>query len=278
MVDKLIEAVRPRAAYLLCATPRSGSTLMCEMLARTGIAGRPREYFEALRATGRPRQPREYFAGVDDPDVLDLLPAMVPPAPEGEPFEARLRAVMREGTTVNGVFGAKLMWGHQADLQARLRLLPGLARLGPVERLAAVLGDVRYVFVRREDVVAQAISLWRAVQTEAWRAEEEDGHEPLYSFAGVDHLVRMLGGHDRSWRRWFRTHELEPLELRYEEIAGDPEAAVRRTLEHLGVAGELQGSLPEPHLRRQADEVSLAWAERYRQERAPRSRGARAPG
>jgi LPS sulfotransferase NodH len=202
---------------------------------------------------------------------------MMPPAPGGEPFEARLRAVVREGTTPNGVFGAKLMWGHQADLQARLRALPGLARLGPVERLAAVFGDLRYVFVRRDDAVAQAISLWRAVQTEAWRAEEEDGHEPRYSFAGVDHLVRMLRGHDRSWRRWFRTHGLEPLELRYEEIAGDPATAVRRTLAHVGVAGELHGALPEPRMRRQADAVSLEWAERYREER-PRSRGARARG
>jgi trehalose 2-sulfotransferase len=253
-----------KCSYLVCATPRSGSTLMCEMLAGTGVAGRPQEYFEALRATGRPRQPREYFAGVDDPSVLELLPANAPPAPEGEPFEERLRAVLREGTTPNGVFGAKLMWGHQADLQARLRTLPGLARLGPAERLAAVLGDVRYVHVRRDDVVAQAISLWRAVQTTAWRAEEENGHEPRYSFAGVDHLVRMLRAHDRSWRRWFNTHGLEPLELRYEAIAGDPGEAVRRTLEHLGVAGELRGP---PPLRRQADAVSRAWAERYRQER-----------
>jgi LPS sulfotransferase NodH len=266
MVDKLTE--RPRAAYLVCATPRSGSTLICEMLARTGVAGRPQEYFEALKATGRPRQPREYFAGVDDPEVLSLLPATAPPAPEPEPFEARLREVVREGTTPNGVFGAKLMWGHQADLQKRLRQLPGLHRRGPAERLAAVLGDVKYVHVRRDDVVAQAISLWRAVQTSAWRAEDENGHQPRYSFAGVDHLVRMLRSHDRSWRRWFRTHGVEPLELRYEEIDADPPAAVRRTLEHIGIAGELKGPVPRPSLQRQADEVSQAWADAYRRDRA----------
>jgi LPS sulfotransferase NodH len=28
-------------AYLVCATPRSGSTLLCEMLRETGQAGRP---------------------------------------------------------------------------------------------------------------------------------------------------------------------------------------------------------------------------------------------
>ena len=98
MVDK--------RSYLVCATPRSGSTLLCEMLAGTGVAGHPREYFEALRSTGRPRQPREYFAGVEDPSVLALLPASVLAAVEEGPFEERLRAVLEDGTTPNGVFGS----------------------------------------------------------------------------------------------------------------------------------------------------------------------------
>ena len=47
-------------AYLVAATERSGSTLLCELLAGTGVAGRPEEYFEFLSATGRVRQPREF--------------------------------------------------------------------------------------------------------------------------------------------------------------------------------------------------------------------------
>src|ERR1700759_375295 len=63
----------PNRAYLVCATPRSGSTLLCELLRSTGVAGRPLEHFEVLRATGVPRQPREYFDGVLDFRVLDRL-------------------------------------------------------------------------------------------------------------------------------------------------------------------------------------------------------------
>jgi LPS sulfotransferase NodH len=62
--------VVPRRSYLVCATPRSGSTLLCETLEQTGIAGRPREYFEALKETGVPRRPREYFWGLRRPEVL----------------------------------------------------------------------------------------------------------------------------------------------------------------------------------------------------------------
>src|SRR3954468_23615004 len=55
--------MRPDRSYLVCATPRSGSTLVCHALEETEVAGRPEEYFEALRHSGRPRRPEEDFLG-----------------------------------------------------------------------------------------------------------------------------------------------------------------------------------------------------------------------
>jgi LPS sulfotransferase NodH len=113
-------------AYLACATPRSGNTLLCELPTGTGVAGRPAESFETLRSTGLPRQPRQYFEALDDPAGLDFLPPLDPGTPETA-FDAG--AVLREGTTPNGVFGAKVMWTHLPDFLARVRHadLPGLA-------------------------------------------------------------------------------------------------------------------------------------------------------
>ena len=34
-------------SYLVCASPRSGTELLCRGLAATGVAGRPQEYFLA---------------------------------------------------------------------------------------------------------------------------------------------------------------------------------------------------------------------------------------
>src|SRR3954447_11167479 len=73
---------RIELAYLVCATPRSGSTLLCELLKSTGLAGRPAEYFENLTSTGFPRPPRQYFERLDDPEVLALLPPVDPGTPE----------------------------------------------------------------------------------------------------------------------------------------------------------------------------------------------------
>ena len=72
----------PAESVFVCATPRSGSTLFCEALSATGVAGRPAEYFEALRGTDLPRQPQEYFDELT-PELESLLPRFdQQPAPE----------------------------------------------------------------------------------------------------------------------------------------------------------------------------------------------------
>ena len=173
MVDQ--EDIRPERSYVVCATPRSGSTLLCATLAETGVAGRPEEFFEARAASGIPRRPREYFDDAPDRD-LAAVPDVDPPAHAYSDLRGisdygeHLRAVLRHGTTPNGVFGAKLMWMHVADLLALARTLPEHRDADLCELLGGLLGPTRYVWVRRRDTVLQAVSLWRAMQTQSWRA------------------------------------------------------------------------------------------------------------
>jgi trehalose 2-sulfotransferase len=106
--------VTPSRSYLVCATPRSGSTLVCQALKETGVAGRPEEYFEALEHSGRPRRPEEYFNGVDDPSILNQLqrrgvgeePMPRSPLWSRTAYDRYLEWTMDQGTTPNGVFGA----------------------------------------------------------------------------------------------------------------------------------------------------------------------------
>lgn len=253
----------------MCATPRSGSTLLCEMLRATGVAGKPLEHFEVLRHSGLPRQPREYFFdGEVDRAVLNLLAPLEPPRPDGESPEAWRERILRAGVTPNGAWGGKLMWGHVGDLLARLRAFDGLADAGLATALRELLGDVRFVLVTREDKVAQAVSLWRAVQTDRWRADAP-GHarEAVYSFAAVDHLVAQLEQHEAAWRAWFArggAPSAPPLELTYEGIGADPRAAVARVLRFAGLPNADPGN---PSLSAQGDAVSREWVERYLREK-----------
>jgi trehalose 2-sulfotransferase len=244
-------ALRPSRAYLVCATPSSGGTLLCAMLAELGTAGWPAEHVETLRLLGRPNEPREYFAGVADRDVLGLLPVSAPPQVYEAPIAGRLCELLRYATTADGVFGTRVMWGYLHDLQERLAELPELAALDDAARLRAVLGDVRFVHVTREDHVAQASSMWRALQMGA----------PVYAFAAIDHLVRMLDAHEAGWLRWFSSHGISPLQVSYEALAADPPGQLRRVLEFIGLPHALAAP---PLMRGATDGRSALWAERYR--------------
>ena len=142
------------------------------------MAGVPDEYFERLRETGLPRQPRQYFK---DPSVEGIAERLAPTEP-GRPerpgeFEAWFRYVLQRGTSPNGVFGAKMMWNYLEDFKTRMAELPGLEDLSFNERLSAVFPRLKIIFMRRRDKVAQAVSLWKAIQTQRWRTDSESDLE-----------------------------------------------------------------------------------------------------
>jgi trehalose 2-sulfotransferase len=247
--------------YFVCATPRSGSTLLCRSLATTGVAGRPEEYFERLRHSGLPREPREYFKGVDDASLLRLLPETRPGDSTGADPARDLRRCLAEGTTPNGVFAAKLMWGYFGDLLARLGTTPD----GPAVRaLTERFGPLSWIHVTRADKVAQAVSLWRALQTRAWSASDAPESHPVYHAGAIAHLRDQLIEQDAAWRGWFAAKAIEPLVVRYERLAADHAATLRDVLAHLGLEVE---RIPDPPMDRQGDERSDRWVARFNEEK-----------
>lgn len=259
-------------SYLVCATQRSGSTLLCELLKGTEVAGVPDEFFEGLRATGLPRQPRQYF---ETPEVAAIAERLAPTNP-GTPesvgdFEGWFQYVLQRGSTPNGVFGSKMMWNYFDDFRARILELPGLEDERFDDALSKVFPNLRIIFVRRRDKVAQAVSLWKAIQTQHWRGgmENELGQVPSaeYDYAAIHHLVEELHRWDARWEDWFHATGREPIRVIYEEFAGSRAATVGRVLDELGI------DPPEPEgkggpMRRQADGLSQDWVSRYRDEAA----------
>ncbi|MGZ4196732.1 MAG: Stf0 family sulfotransferase [Solirubrobacteraceae bacterium] len=256
---------KPVKAYLVCATPRSGSTLLCEMLRETGRAGVPLEHFEILRHSSLPRQPREYFQDLDAPDVTELLVPVEPGTTSTESAEDWWARILAEGSTDNGIWGGKIMWGHTEDFVSRARELPGLGDADLDAVLGELLDDPQLVFVTRRDKAAQAVSLWRAVQTRSWRSgEPSNGDSVVYDYEAIDHLVSQLESDERSWIDWFARTGRRALEVTYDRLDSAPSDTVQLILDALGLP---DGGVTVPRLARQRDELSAAWIERYRQER-----------
>ncbi|HEX3452283.1 MAG TPA: Stf0 family sulfotransferase [Solirubrobacteraceae bacterium] len=278
MSYRLGGAMKPMLSYLVCATPRSGSTLLCQELDKTGLAGHPQEYFEALRRSGVPRRPHEYFDPERHPNIVERLAfrEMLEGAPKPNPlwhpdtYDQYLEWALEEGTTPNGVFGAKLMWGYLGDFAELLRGIDGMAGRSLPDLLSRAFPGLRYVQITRRDKVRQAVSLWKAVQTQAWQRDagaSDDGHdgrllEPVFSFRAINYLMRQLTAHDASWDAYFLGLGYEPLKVTYEELADSTEGVVHSVLEHLGIAAPQNLQIGPPRLSVQADEVSELWVAR----------------
>lgn len=249
--------------YLVLASQRSGSTLLVESLRASGVAGEPEEFFQTVPETGRSPQPREWFDGVTDSSVLELLAPLDPGTPDTETSEAWRERILREGRSANGVWGGKLMWNQTPLLVRRAAGLPDRSGDDLRSAIRDLLGeDVLFIHVTRPDVVHQAVSFWRAVQTQTWRAPKERRADvrAQYHAGGIGHLITVLRAQEQGWRDWFAAEGITPLEVNYRELASDTTAVVASVLEALGQDPALA---PPPALERQADVRSNAWVERY---------------
>jgi trehalose 2-sulfotransferase len=281
-------------AYLVCATPRSGSTLVCQALKKTGVAGRPEEYFEALLHSGRPRRPEEYFVGIDDMSILDHLgernigDAPLPRSPlwSRTAYDRYLEWVLETGTTPNGMFAAKLMWGYVGDFISLLRNVPRYSDLPLAELLPAVFPDLTFVRVVRANKIRQAVSLWKAVQTMTWREETarrdgsleepvEPGEGPPYMsflqdhrpqlrfhYRAIAHLLDQILVEEASWDAFFEHCGVRPLLVLYENFAADPKTSTASILDRLGLEAPA-GIDVEPRMKRQSDGINDDWVRRF---------------
>lgn len=234
-------------SYLICATPRSGSTLLCGLLDSSGVAGHPASYFN--------RKSLDDYA--DDWRIARPR--------EGRIDEAFVRAARTAGKTPNGVFGGRIMAETLPELISGLAAASDPA-VTDVDLLSARLGQLRFVHLRRRDVVAQAVSWARSLQTHFWHPGEAvlpGGQDPHYDEELIGRLVATIEKGEADWTSWFACHSIVPCEVTYEELAANPLRTARKVLDHLGL-----NVPPDRHLvvrhRRQADQLNADWITRFK--------------
>lgn len=272
----------PARGYLLCCIPRTGGSLLGQALGGTGVAGRPLEYFNPAA-----QQKPWMRAILGESDLVEGLPK-----------------ILSAGTTPNGWFGAKLHGSHFRHLGIRINtgkwqdsppgpllelLQSRLPELLPQEAayellrsrfsdrshatayafLRSALPDMRFIWLKRQNRVARAISEYRARKTGLWYlpASQSDAvaKEHLHDFdlAQIHNLLCLGGFHEELLERLFRQQGISPYCLSYEDLAADYESTVRRVLKFLDLDAE-QALIPPPRIRKQSDALSQEWEERYR--------------
>ncbi|MFD9896848.1 Stf0 family sulfotransferase [Mesorhizobium sp. NPDC059025] len=245
------------SSYIICGTPRSGSTLLCSMLAETRVAGRPHSYF-------RQQDVAEWA------EDWGIEPAS---SPDDVQFDKDYVAAMRRvGADGTGTFGLRLMWASVTDASRRLDNVAG-GKADITTRLEETFGPSLYIHLSRLDKVAQAVSLIRAQQSGLWHRNSDgtvlEGEETLrpvaYDGDQIGGVVRELEEDDASWINFFKLRAIEPLRLTYETMSTDPQLALSNVLSALGRDPELARTI-RAGTARLADATSSEWVARYRRE------------
>jgi trehalose 2-sulfotransferase len=229
----------PPVRYVLASTPRSGSNMLARTLWHTGVAGFAEDYFA-------------------DEHVLDYFERWGFAAGDEESMlERYVQMLMTVRTSPNGVFGVKV---HA----------PGLRHL-EID-VHDLLLSPQYIWIQRRDRLGQAISYTMAEQTGAWILDgtylplRETVAEPRYSYADIRRHLLLLDHGVTAWEEYFDRRNLSPHVVVYEDLLENYEQCVLGCLKSLGVAAP--GQVPDPGIRRQANETNLAWAQRYERDAA----------
>ena len=241
-------------SYVICTAPRSGSTLLCLLLAETGVAGHPQSYFHT------PSVDRwAEVLGVDidrDAGEHDRLAAV---------FDAA-----RAAGSAGGLFGLRLQAPSLDFFRAQLRLLHPEAT-SDVARIEARFGPTRFLHLRRADKLDQAISRLIAQQTGLWH-QAADGRDierhgaagvPVYDAAAIRAEIAELEALDRLWDDWFAAEGVQPVRIDYDALAADPRGVLRDVLVALGRDPAAADGVMVP-TRKLAGATNRDWARRYR--------------
>ncbi len=221
-------AAKPKLFYMICSTPRCGSTYLAREMWLTGCLGAPHEYFN-------------YHS------VMLQLSARLGARTLAD-YSDRL---VRARTGPNGVFGFKLHFDHFTFLHS---LSGQFQRFRPM----------KFISVRRAGLVEQAVSHVIAMKTNHWTSSHDAVGTAVYSRDTVDRSIKMITQMQRHWDDYFERTGTTPYRLDYEDFCRRPGELVGEIADHLGVVLSPRNRIGKlPPVERQGDPIKAEWVARY---------------
>jgi len=207
---------------ILCSTQRSGSTMVVEDMRNTGIMGNPEEYFIPW-----------------DSLKVDI------------DWNKQLDSLTEKASSKNGVIAVKVMANQLPEIDQCLKNtwpdeLPAVKETGIFPYFREVTKHGKYIFLRRDNLLRQAISRSVSRQTGINHATANDFDE---HFAGkllkgyskdynesISYNEKVLSkdlmnivNENTIWECFFRDWDIKhPLTLRYEEICKNSPSYLQR--------------------------------------------------
>lgn len=216
---------------IICATQRCGSTLFIEDMRNTSVLGKP----------------EELFIGWD-------------PEKHGVKWNNRLDDLTRTAETDNGVSAVKIMANQLDSVDKCLSSFTKTERVEPFASFAKAFKDSLFVWLKREDIVAQAISRVMSRQTGINHATKLNSDEHFagnllkgynadynantkYNYAECLREVTSIALENLVWYQFFKDFEVKPLQYTYENLIIDESMSyLDEVAERVGVTGKIEKS------------------------------------
>ncbi len=235
---------KPQKSYAIVGAQRCGSSVLCDYLKRTGIAGNPEEYFLSWENSELAKQ----HSVSTQSDYLEL--------------------VLEEGTSPNGVFGINIMWStYLENVVPKLQKMPCYEQIPQPFLLQQIFPDLDFIWLIRRNKVKQAISWTIASQTDIWTVrkgdKKEPKHKPEFDFQLIDSFYQRILEGEHGWSRFFSINGVKPLQLFYEDLAEKSASLLIDVLKFLEISIPHDFQVSETSIVKQANAVNDEWEERY---------------
>ncbi len=228
--------------YIICATPRSGSTLLCEALRNSGLAGNPDEYFGSMHV----ERWTEKWQTHSEKEYLDK--------------------VIAYGRGGNGVWGIKIMRLYWQDVINHLQRATGFTEVSETELLNACFPDLRYIWITRRNKVRQAISWMKFVQGSAWHWENEKPQELTgleFKPDVIEAFISQTAIDETAWLEFFQKLGVQPYVVVYEDFTHAYEETAKDILKYLGIPFQKKLVFGQRRMKKQADVLTDEWVQKY---------------
>jgi len=243
---------------ILCATQRCGSTLIAEDMRNCKELGSPEEYFIPWKnAAAHTNWKQSYFS------------------------------ICKKAKGTNGVSAIKIMANQLPNIEECLSTFVQPASSGDLPCFATIFSTSKWVWLKRDDVIAQAVSRVIAQQTGINHAtmSQDDEHfagnllkgytddynsSTKYNFKAILSQVVSINMENLCWSRFFSRLDINPLVLLYEDVIRDKHFTHIDKLSDL-ISHEHPKIKPPRKMVKLSNNINSVWSERFFEDMKARS-------
>ena len=217
---------------LIAMTPRSGSTMLLSLLEKTGVFGKPGEYLNSRKRLKRLISKHKV-----------------------NNFKDLWSVIHKQYGSEEGVLTVKATY---KDFYPLIKY----------KWVGEITPNVKFIYLIRRDIIAQAISLQKAKTSSLWHSRNNrkllsEIDEPVYNLKAIENSVRAIVKQRVEWELFFTLYNTAPLRLEYEEIVLNPLKTITDYLGYMNLETNVAIDKITPNTIQLSDDINKEWRSRF---------------